>query len=223
MKRAHYPSKSRSTKLWLTLFISVCALTLTGCLEPLPGGPRLVAATGLGQLKIRMSADGVQWTQPQPVVASDGSVANSVALPGLTFDGALYHLHWLEPSGGVRYAISRDAEHWTVQSDAMTRLPTVRDSVPDRSHIISLFGSGGYPLPVSFAYGDGHHIAVLGTWDGVAVVDLNSSTPGAPQPQIIWPNGSTFNPSVVFGNGQFLAAVGPWGPPPPWHPNFAFD
>jgi hypothetical protein len=85
---------------------------------------RLVLATrGAGnQLLIRMSGDGLVWTEPSTVTV-DGAAAQTVATPSIFNDGTLYNLIWLAPDGAVRFATSRDATAWAVQASPLARLP----------------------------------------------------------------------------------------------------
>src|SRR5262245_10917521 len=102
-----------------------CAILAGGCatggrfgggvhLAPL-APPRLVAAhRAMGNgVHIRMSDDGLLWTEGVPVTAN-GTAMTTLVEPAIAYESGLYHLYWLD-SRGIRYATSRDAEQWLVQ------------------------------------------------------------------------------------------------------------
>jgi hypothetical protein len=166
----------------------IAALGLTACQNPGPAlldqlaGSRLVlAARGPNNhLEIRMSPDGLVWTEPIPVTVNGTPVQVAGAL-SISHDGTLYHLFWEDPNGDVRYGTSRTATSWLVQDAPLTRLPR----------------------GVSFANGGGVMLAAeVNASRDLVVQDLSSS------PHRIQIAHNMKGPaSIAFGLGKFVIAA----------------
>jgi len=137
------------------------AIALSGCTNG-GGGPvlaplaptRLVMATrgSTNQVQISMSGDGQVWTEPSTVTAN-GAAVQTVATPSIFNDGTLYDLIWLDPTGAVRFATSRDTTAWAVQSSPLTTLsPGAQPAfVQQPGRYLAAFNSGGTVSVVDLA------------------------------------------------------------------------
>jgi hypothetical protein len=76
---------------------------------------------------------------------ANGSVAQTTATPSIFNDGTLYNLIWLDPTGAVRFATSRDTTSWAVQSGPLTTLPpNSQPALMQRSgRCLAAFNNGG--------------------------------------------------------------------------------
>lgn len=174
--------------LILTSAISSCNGSAKPIIPP-RAGTRLVLASidSDNQIVIRMSIDGLVWTEPIPVYL-DGTPADSEPLPavaetliGMFFDGTLYHLYWIRPDGTGMFALSSDPTNWTVRP------------VQDLHQ--------AYPLAV----GKRDTLALISHDDGELYIwDVHESI-GTRDPMSVY---STIRPAIAYGNDKFVVAVG---------------
>jgi hypothetical protein len=143
--------------------------------------PRIVAAhrASGNAVHIRMSDDGLMWTEGAPVI-NNGFTMTTFVEPAIFYESGLYHLYWLD-AAGVRYATSRDAEQWLVQGTAMTQL-----------------GTGLEPV---FARGNGHSFAFWSSANGIQQIDLDN-----PLTRTTIPVRTSARPSAAYGSGRFVVA-----------------
>ena len=166
------------------------AVWLAGCasggvrLAPL-SAPRVVAAyrTTGGELAVRHSADGAVWTEATIVTDGNGAQMRAADVPTIVHEGGLYHLYWVTPTGELRYATSRAADVWAVQSTALTTLPAA-----------TVVGRGG-----------GHHVALVRASNpsSISAIDLDAPTNARVQVAAT----SAAAASIAFGASRFVAAV----------------
>jgi hypothetical protein len=163
---------------------------LAGCtgggvrLEPL-SAPRAVVAyrTTGGELVVRHSADGAVWTEAMNVKDSNDATMRVAGAPTVVHEGGLYHLYWVTPTGELRYATSRAADAWAVQSSALTTLPST----------------------IAVARGGGHHVALVRASNPSAITAVDLDAPTTARVQVAAT--SVAVPTIAFGAGRFVAAV----------------
>jgi len=182
-----------SALLWgMAMLVLVFGLLGSSCpgprverplLEQLAGNRLVLASKGANdQIDIRMSIDGQVWTEPA-AVSLNGTQAQTVSTPSIFHDGTFYHLYWMDASGNVRYAASRNGNQWLGQADPLTRLPPITSP--------------------SFARGASKTLAVFSSSGGVVTLEPSSSLQRSmvTQPSTVGPV------SITHGNGKFVVAV----------------
>lgn len=198
---------------------------------------RLVLASKAmnGQIEIRMSIDGLVWTDPVTVVL-DGTPAQTQGTPNISFDGTLYHLYWPAPDGNIRYASSRNGTLWLGQIDPLSVSPDGGNLflARGRSKALVLFReSGGRVIALdpasptaqrttvtqsptrahSITHGAGKFVAAVANTTGVVEI-FQSTDDGASWTSISnLPTPDSYGVHLSFADGHFMLAEKPYSVP----------